>query len=95
MLFKTQDIDGKEDAQPTVPTTMEQAALFPKALQALFKTDHDGSESSNFDLLSSGLTDNKDRTDALVNMDHLPHATATSLVRDHGRVGRSVGTPPS
>ena len=99
MLVKTQDINQREGAQPTIPTTMEQAASFLRALLSLFETDNDGSDSSIIDVLPSGMTnsrvDVKDRTDAPFNVDHLSQATATSPVRNHSRVGGIIRTPPS
>ena len=93
MMFGTPDINQREGAQPT---TMEQAAPFLRTLQSLFETDHDGSDLSNLDMLSSGMTNNredfKDRTDAPFNVDHLSQATATSPFRDHDRVGESIRT---
>ena len=99
MLVGTQDITHREGPQPTIPTAREQTAPFPRPLLSLFGSDHNGSDSSNLDVLPSGITNSrvnvKDRTDNPFNVDHLSQATATPTARIHGRVGESVRTTPS
>ena len=91
MLFGSQDIDRREDTQPTDPTNMEQAAPVPKALQFPFKTDHKGSFSGNLNVLPPGQTNSreyiKDRKVDRFKVDHLSQTSATPTVRVHGRVG--------